>query len=175
MKGICYAERRNGSCGCFTVTIICWSAYTHDKRVTETRLVVLRARSRHVNRTAVSPQVLGFPDCFQLAFHRKPFKGNITSCQNPANTTSAATTLSWNFYLGFWRGTRSCSGLHSNLICIFYNICMEKWKQMLKGWDWLDKGESCTSTSICSSFRPPPARTGKSNSREKPWLSPWWR
>lgn len=68
--------------------------HTHDKCVTETRLVVLRARSRHVNRVAVSPHVLGFPAYLQLALHRKPFKGNITSCQKTANTTSAATIFS---------------------------------------------------------------------------------
>ena len=93
-KGTCYAERRNRSCGCFTATITCWSAYTHDKRVTETRLVALRARSRHVNRVAASPQVLGFPAYLHLALHRKPFKGNITSCQKTANTTSVVTTFS---------------------------------------------------------------------------------
>lgn len=134
MKGICYAERRNGSCGYFT----CWSAYTHNKCVTETRLAGLRARSRHVNRVAVSPQMLGFPAYLQLALHRKTFKGNITFCQKTANTTSATTTFSWHFYLAFWRGTGSCSALHLNLICIFYNICMKKQKQMVKGQDWLD-------------------------------------
>lgn len=68
--------------------------HTDDKCVTETRLVVLRARSRHGKRVAVCPHVLGFPAYLQLALHRKPFKGNITSCQKTANTTSAATTFS---------------------------------------------------------------------------------
>lgn len=135
MKSTCYAERRNASCGSFIATITCWSAHMCDKRATETRLVALRARSRHGNRVAVSPQVLGFPAYLQLALHRKPFKGNINSCQKTANTT---TTFSWNFYLAFWRGSGSCSALHSSLISIFYNICTKKQNQMVKGRDWLD-------------------------------------
>lgn len=39
------------------------------------------ARSRPVNQVTVSPQVLGFPACLQLALHRKLFKVSITSCQ----------------------------------------------------------------------------------------------
>ena len=104
MKGIRYAERRNGSRGCFTATITCWSAYTHDECVTETRLVALRARSRHVNRVAVSAHVLGFPAHLQLGLHRKPSKSNITSYQKTANTISVATTFSWIFLSGFLKG-----------------------------------------------------------------------
>lgn len=74
----------------------------------------------------------------QLALHMKLFKGNIPSCPRAANTTSETTTLSWNVYLAFWRGSGSCSGLHSSLICILYNICMKERKQMVTGWDWFD-------------------------------------
>lgn len=40
----------------------------------------------------------------QLALHKNLLKGNITSCQRAANTTSEATMLSLNVYLAFWRG-----------------------------------------------------------------------